>query len=96
MDPTLGIVLNANLEDYLIPTAADIPAIEHAEVDVPDLNANPIGAKGLGELPMIPTAPAIANAIFDATGVRFTSLPVSRRQMIEALARRQSAEGSAV
>ena len=84
-DDQLGVVLNANLEDYLVPTVADIPAIEHAEVNVPDLNANPTGAKGLGELPLIPVAPAIANAIYDATGIRLRDLPLSRSRIVNAL-----------
>lgn len=85
VDDALGIVLNANLEDYLVPTSADVPEIEHAMVDLPDLHANPTGAKGLGELPLIPAAAAILNAIHDATGIRFKGLPVTRRAMIDAL-----------
>ena len=85
VDDALGVVLNANLEDYLVPTSADVPDIEHAIVDLPDLHANPLGAKGLGELPLIPAAAAILNAIHDATGIRFRSLPVTRRAMIDAL-----------
>jgi len=64
----------------------DVPPIEHAEVNLPDLNANPNGAKGLGELPLIPVAPAIANAIFDAIGIRLRDLPLSRRRIVQALA----------
>ena len=85
VDDTLGVVLNADLEEYKIPTVADIPPITHAAVDLPDFNANPTGAKGLGEPPLIPTAPAIANAIFDAVGVRLFDLPMSRRRLLEAL-----------
>src|SRR5690606_9765911 len=70
IDQRSGIVLNANLEEYKVPTVADIPAIEHAQVNLPDPEANPTGAKGIGEPPIVPTAPAIANAIFDAVGVR--------------------------
>ncbi|MFL5802350.1 MAG: xanthine dehydrogenase family protein molybdopterin-binding subunit, partial [Roseiflexaceae bacterium] len=69
VDAQSGVVLNANLEEYKVPTVADIPPIEHARVDVPDLEANPTGAKGIGEPPIIPTAPTIANAIFDAVGI---------------------------
>ncbi len=70
VDERLGVVLNANLEKYHVPTVADIPSIEHAVVGVPDVVANVTGAKGIGEPPLIPTAPAIANAVFDAIGVR--------------------------
>ena len=89
VDTTLGVVLNADLEEYKIPTLADVPPIEHAEVNLPDLNANPTGAKGLGELPLIPVAPAIANAIYDAVGVRLRDLPLSRSRIVNALAERE-------
>jgi CO/xanthine dehydrogenase Mo-binding subunit len=85
VDPQSGIVLNANLEDYKIPTVADTPEIVHAALDVPDYLANATGAKGIGEPPIIPTAPAIANAIFDAVGVRLHSTPFSACRMLEAL-----------
>jgi len=93
VDDALGVVLNANLEDYLVPTSVDVPEIEHAMVDLPDLHANATGAKGLGELPLIPAAAAILNAIHDAIGIRFRSLPVTRRAMIEALERRDGPNG---
>jgi xanthine dehydrogenase YagR molybdenum-binding subunit len=93
VDAGLGRVLNANLEDYLVPTFADVPPIEHAPVDAPDPAANPLGVKGLGEPPMIAVAPAIANAIRDATGVRLRDLPMSRRRLLEALGERRTAEG---
>ena len=90
VDQNLGIVLNADLEEYKIPTVADVPPIDHAEVNLPDLNANPTGAKGLGEPPIIPAAPAIANAVFDATGLRLRHLPLSRRNIVQALANNEA------
>ena len=86
VDSDLGLVLNANLEDYEVPTAADTPVIEHAGIDLPDENLPAPHAKGLGEPPLIPAAPAIANAVFDATGVRIRSLPISRQRLLAALA----------
>jgi xanthine dehydrogenase YagR molybdenum-binding subunit len=86
LDGRSGIVLNANLEEYKVPTVADVPPIVHAPVDVADTRANSLGAKGVGEPPVIPTAPAIANAIFDAVGVRLRAAPLSRRRVVEALA----------
>nr|MBA3416143.1 xanthine dehydrogenase family protein molybdopterin-binding subunit [Chloroflexia bacterium] len=86
VDERLGLVLNPNLEEYKVPTVADVPPIEHARVGIPDLEANPTGAKGVGEPPLIPTAPAIANAIFDAIGVRPREAPLSRRRLLDALA----------
>jgi len=82
IDQRSGIVLNANLEEYKVPTIADIPPITNVAVDLPDINANPTGAKGIGEPPLIPTAPAIANAIFAATGLRLRDLPLDRRHLL--------------
>jgi xanthine dehydrogenase YagR molybdenum-binding subunit len=93
VDADSGMVLNANLEEYKVPTVADIPAIVHARVDLPDPEANPTGAKGIGEPPLVPTAPAIANAVFDAVGVRIRHTPLSRHRLLEALAE-QPAEPS--
>ncbi|MBV9173705.1 MAG: xanthine dehydrogenase family protein molybdopterin-binding subunit, partial [Chloroflexi bacterium] len=86
VDTRYGVVLNPNLEFYEVPTVADIPPIEHAVHDVPDVEANPTGAKGIGEPPLIPTGPAIANAIFDAVGVRVREAPITRKRLLEALA----------
>ena len=67
-----------NLHDYLIPTIGDVPPIETILVEVPDPEG-PFGAKGLGEHVLIPTAPAILNAIRHASGVLVTQLPATRR-----------------
>ena len=88
VDARSGVVLNANLEEYKIPTVADVPAIVHARLDHPDPEANSTGAKGIGEPPLVPTAPAIANAVFDAVGVRLREAPLSRRRLLDALAGR--------
>jgi len=88
VDGRTGIVLNANLEEYKVPTVGDIPAIEATKVDLADPAANPTGAKGIGESPLIPTAPAIANALFDALGVRIQELPLTRERVLAALAAR--------
>jgi xanthine dehydrogenase YagR molybdenum-binding subunit len=89
IDPRLGLVLNPNLEEYKVPTIADVPPIDHAAVDVPDPDANPTGAKGIGEPPLVPTAPAIANAVYDAVGIRFYDAPLSRHRLLEHLAGQQ-------
>ena len=67
------------------PTIADVPEIVTEFVDVPDAHLTNLGAKGLGEPPIIPTAAAIANAIRDATGADVRSLPISREEMLRAL-----------
>jgi CO/xanthine dehydrogenase Mo-binding subunit len=89
VDGATGVVLNANLEEYHVPTVADVPSIVHAQVNLPDPAANPTGAKGIGEPPLIPTAPAIANAVYDAIGVRIRDLPLSRHRLLEAAGSRQ-------
>ena len=53
-----------------------------------------LGAKGIGEPPLIPTAPAIANAIFDAIGVRIADAPITRQRLVAALARREAQGGA--
>ena len=52
---------------------------------MPDTEANSTGAKGIGEPPLVPTAPAIANAIYDAVGIRLHANPFSRRRVLDAL-----------
>lgn len=65
-----------NLHDYLIPTVGDVPEIESILVERPS-SVGPFGAKGIGEQALIPTAPAIFNAIHQATGVRVTRAPAT-------------------
>lgn len=73
-----------NLHDYLIPTAGDIPPIETIIVEVAD-GHGPYGAKGLGEHVLIPTAPAILNAIRHATGARIHHLPATPAKVLAAI-----------
>jgi aldehyde oxidoreductase len=73
-----------NLHDYLIPTIGDVPPIESILVEVPDPEG-PFGAKGLGEHVLIPTAPAILNAIRHATGVLVTKVPATPTRVLEAI-----------
>jgi xanthine dehydrogenase YagR molybdenum-binding subunit len=83
-----GKMLNCNWHDYKIPTALDVPAeMVSAPLDRPDPDANTTGAKGLGEPVTIPTAPAIANAIYHATGVRVTKTPMTPVQLCELFSR---------
>jgi len=82
VDAATGVVLNANLEEYKVPTAADLPAFINATTSMPDWEANTIGAKGIGEPPIIPTAAAVANAIFDAVGMRVRDLPCKRERLL--------------
>ncbi len=73
-----------NLHDYLIPTTGDMPEITSILLEVPDPEG-PMGAKGLGEHALIPTAPAILNAIHDATGARITRLPALPHRVLAAM-----------
>lgn len=73
-----------NLHDYLIPTIGDIPPIETLLVEDPDEHG-PYGAKGLGEHVLIPTTPAILNAIRHATGARITQTPATPSRVLAAL-----------
>ncbi|MBS0014077.1 MAG: xanthine dehydrogenase family protein molybdopterin-binding subunit [Desulfobacterales bacterium] len=73
-----GKLCNRNWHDYKLPTALDVPAdMESLPIEIDDPEANNTGAKGLGEPVTIPTAPAIANALYMATGIRFTRAPVT-------------------
>ena len=87
LDPGTGAVLTQTLDAYKLPTIADVPEIVCEFVDVPDAHLTNLGSKGLGEPPIIPTAAAIANAIRDATGADVRSLPITREEMLPALAR---------
>ena len=73
-----------NLHDYLIPTAGDVPPIETILIERPD-PLGPFGAKGVGEPALIATAPAILNAIADATGNRLTQVPATPDRVLAAL-----------
>lgn len=75
VDARRGRVLNPNLTDYLVPTALDVGQIEVAWLSEPDDNAGPLGIKSVGEVGITGTAPAIGNAIYNATGVRLRRLP---------------------
>jgi len=86
LDPQTGMVLTQTLDAYKLPTIADVPEIVCEFVDDPDSHLTNLGAKGLGEPPIIPTAAAIANAIRDATGADVRSLPIDREEMLRALA----------
>jgi xanthine dehydrogenase YagR molybdenum-binding subunit len=81
VDPRNGRVINNNLGDYLVATNADIPPIEVISVGIPDLNASVLGGKGVGEVGIVGVAPAIANAVFHATGKRVRDLPITLEKL---------------
>jgi xanthine dehydrogenase YagR molybdenum-binding subunit len=92
VDPASGTVLTQTLDAYKLPTIADIPEIVVELLDIPDEHLTNLGSKGLGEPPIVPTAAAIVNAIRDATGADVRSLPVTREEMLQALAEARKRE----
>ncbi len=79
-----GLVRNPGFTDYKLMTAPDIPELDFEFVETLD-PAGPYGAKGIGETPLIPVAPAVANAVYNATGVRITKLPMTPERVLSAL-----------
>ncbi|WP_227761814.1 xanthine dehydrogenase family protein molybdopterin-binding subunit [Zhaonella formicivorans] len=86
-----GRILNPNFRDYKLPVATDMPPIEVAFVETLD-PIGPFGAKSVAEPALVPTAPAIINAIRDAVGVYVTSLPVKPEKLLAALEKRLEQE----
>jgi CO/xanthine dehydrogenase Mo-binding subunit len=82
-----GKMVNRNWHDYKIPTAMDVPADQAVvPIDLHDYQANTAAAKGLGEPATVPVAPAIANAIYHACGVRTPDTPVNPARLMDLLA----------
>lgn len=81
-DHGLGRFMNHNLAEYHIPVSADVPQIEVIFVDEHDEIVSPIGVKGLGEIGIVGTAAAVANAIFHATGKRMRHLPITIEKVL--------------
>lgn len=77
-----GRTVNANLADYLVPVNADVPDIQAIYLEGEDHEADPLGVKGLGEVVHVGVAPAIANAVFNATGTRVRQLPITAEALL--------------
>ena len=82
LDPRNGMWMNAELADYHVPVYADTHAMEVIWLEEPDFTANPLGVKGIGEMGLVGTAAAIANAIFNATGKRVRDLPITPDKLL--------------
>ena len=82
MDHRFGRYVTKDFGDYHVPVHADVPDIEVFFVNKPDLLADPVGSKGLGEIAMIGVAPAIANAVYKATGKRIRELPITPDKLV--------------
>jgi xanthine dehydrogenase YagR molybdenum-binding subunit len=81
-DPQSGRVVTNNLADYAVPVNADVPDIDVSFVQFPDFIIGSVGARGLGEIGITGVAPAIANAIYHATGVRVRDLPITPDKLL--------------
>jgi CO/xanthine dehydrogenase Mo-binding subunit len=84
VDKPTGICVNPDHLNYKLLTIKDAPAVEPLMVESVD-PLGPFGAKGLGEPPYTPPAPAITNAIYNAIGVRFTEIPITNRAVLARL-----------
>jgi xanthine dehydrogenase YagR molybdenum-binding subunit len=84
LDPRDGRPVNAHMADYLVPVNLDIPQLEAHFVEEEDPHVNPLGVKGLGEIALVGMAPAIANAVFHATGKRVRTLPIRIKDVLAA------------
>jgi xanthine dehydrogenase YagR molybdenum-binding subunit len=85
IDVEFGRIVNDNIAEYVMPVNADIPDIEVIMIDGDDELADPSGAKGIGELPMVGVATALANAVWHATGVRVRRLPIRIEDLLPAI-----------
>jgi len=94
IDAQTGRSLNANFVDYKMPLSMDMPPIRTVILETAPDPGGPFGAKGVGEDPIIAIGPAIANAVYDAIGVRLRHYPIKPEQVLQAL-RAQRAGGAA-
>lgn len=76
VDRRIGRIVNANVAEYLLPVNADVPDIRAILVPNDERISHPLGTKGIGELPMVGAAAAIANAVYRATGKRVRKVPI--------------------
>jgi CO/xanthine dehydrogenase Mo-binding subunit len=88
---TDGHTTTSGFAKYILPTSLDVPRVNSIILEDPD-PIGPLGVKGIGEPAMIPTIPAIMNAIYDAVGVRITSLPATPEKVLEALKNKRERE----
>ena len=89
-DPATGHVLTGGMEDYRIPGIADMPRLD-VHFDEAGFDHVPGGSVGIGEVATVPTSPAIANAIYNAVGIRLTEIPFRPDRLVTALKGRTAA-----
>jgi CO/xanthine dehydrogenase Mo-binding subunit len=95
VDQRTGIPVTTNLFDYKVETAVDEPVIDAHIIENVDTIANDVGVKGMAEPPTMPTAPAIMNAVYNATGVWVRDMPLSPERVLRALKAAQQSKQSA-
>ena len=89
VDPRTGAFVNQRSADYHVPVHADIPEIDAVMLDEFDDKANLLGVKGVGELGICGAGAAVANAVYNACGVRVRDYPITLDKVLPALTRRQ-------
>jgi xanthine dehydrogenase YagR molybdenum-binding subunit len=82
LDPCSGDYVNHDFAEYHIATNADVGAVDVAWIDEDDPHVDPMGAKGIGEIGIVGTAAAIANAVYHATGIRVRDLPITLDKLL--------------
>jgi xanthine dehydrogenase YagR molybdenum-binding subunit len=82
IDRRFARVTNDNFAEYMVPVNADVPDIKVVSVGEPDMDASPLGGKSVGEIGVVGVAPAIANAVFHATGKRIRDLPIRMENLM--------------
>jgi xanthine dehydrogenase YagR molybdenum-binding subunit len=85
LDARFGDYVNHDLAGYHVAVSADVPSIEVGWIEEVDEHVNPMGAKGIGEIGIVGTAAAVANAVYDATGIRVRDLPITSAKLVERL-----------
>lgn len=85
LDTRHGHFVNHDLAEYLVPVNGDIAQMDVVFLELPDENANPLGVKGLGELGVCGAGAAVANAVYNATGVRVREFPVTLDKVMAGL-----------
>jgi xanthine dehydrogenase YagR molybdenum-binding subunit len=93
LDGRYGHFVNHDLAEYLLPTNADIADMDVVFIGEPDLNANPLGSKGLGELGVCGAGAAVANAVYNATGIRVRDFPLTLDKLLPGLEAFELASG---
>jgi xanthine dehydrogenase YagR molybdenum-binding subunit len=84
LDQTYGRYVNRNLAEYHVPVNADVPDLDVTVLGIPDTKFNPLGARGIGEIGITGAAAAIANAIYNATGIRVRDYPITPDKLMKA------------